>query len=67
MIPNTEIKSWKYYKNNIIFLYYPYDAMPEYNLEAGVEEQGKYVFIATDNSSMIFSNSDGSVRELLEA
>lgn len=64
IIPNNEMAAWKYHDKNIIMTYHPYEAMPEYDVPAGVEQQAKYVFIAKDSSSIIFSNSDGSVREI---
>lgn len=63
--PSKEITRWKCHKNSIILLCYPYESMPKYNLEAGIEEQAYYLFISGDSSSMILSNSDGSIRELL--
>ncbi|MEJ2155438.1 MAG: hypothetical protein P8X96_08885, partial [Desulfobacteraceae bacterium] len=64
IFPDNEMSGWEYYDKNIIMTYHPYEAMPEYDVPAGVEQQAKYVFIAKDGSSMIFSNSDGSVREI---
>jgi len=59
--PDDEKAEWSYYKENLVMTYWPYDAMPEYDAPAGVEEQGHYVFVENNGSSMIFTNSDGSV------
>jgi hypothetical protein len=64
IIPENEMAAWEYHDKNMIMTYHPYEAMPEYDVPAGVEQQAKYVFLAIDSSSMILSNSDGSVREI---
>ena len=64
VIPDSDMSGWKHYDKNIFMTYHPYEAMPEYGVKAGIEEQAKYVFLALDNSSIIITNSDGSSREI---
>lgn len=64
--PDNHINRWEYRSDNIIVMHYPYEAMPDFHLEAGVEQQAHYVFVEDNGQSLIISNSDGSVKSLYE-
>lgn len=64
--PDNHISRWEYRGDNIVVMHYPYDAMPDFHLEAGVEQQPQYVFVEDNGQSLIISNSDGSVKSLFE-
>ena len=66
VIPSAEILGWKYHGSNILLLYSPYPAMPEYGVEAGIEEEAYYVFVETNGKSLILSNRDGSLTQIYE-
>lgn len=64
--PGNHISHWAYRTDSIIAMDYPYDAMPEFHLQAGVERQLHYVFVEDNGESLIITNSDGSVKSLYE-
>jgi len=66
VVPDSHISHWEYRGDNIIAMDYPYDAMPDFHLQAGVERQMHYVFVEDNGESLIISNSDGSVKSLYE-
>jgi len=66
VVPDNHINHWEYRGDNIVVLHYPYEGMPDFHLEAGVEQQPHYVFVEENGQSLIISNSDGSVKSLYE-
>jgi len=64
--PDNHINHWEYRGDNVVVMHYPYDAMPEFHLEAGIEQQPHYVFVEDSGQSLIICNSDGSVKSLYE-
>lgn len=66
VVPDTHICRWEYCSGNIIRMYYPYEAMPDFDLDAGIEEHAHYVFVETNGRSLVISNSDGSVKRIYE-
>ena len=64
--PDTHISRWEYRGDNVIIMHYPYEAMPDFHLDAGVEQQPHYVFVEDNGQSLIISNSDASVKSLYE-
>lgn len=64
--PANHISHWEYRNDNIIVMHYPYEAMPDFHLQAGIERQPHYVFVEDNGQSLIISNGDGSVKSLYE-
>ena len=66
VVPADHISHWEYRTDNIVAMDYPYDAIPDFHLQAGVERQLHYVFVEDNGDSLIITNSDGSVKSLYE-
>lgn len=64
--PDSHISKWQYCSGNIIKMYYPYEAMPDFHIDAGTEENYHYVFLDNDGQSMIIVNNDGSVKSIFQ-
>jgi len=64
VVPGDHINRWEYLVDNVVVLHFPYDEMPDFDLEAGVEKQPHYVFVEENGQSLIISNGDGSVKSL---
>lgn len=66
VVPHNHICKWEYSTDNIITMHYPYEAMPDFHLDAGIEQHQHYVFMEDNGRSMILTNADASVKLLYE-
>jgi len=66
VIPDTHICRWEYGSGNVIRMFYPYEAMPDFHLDAGIEEHAHYVFVEDNGRSLVVTNSDGSIKSIYE-
>lgn len=64
--PGNHICRWQYDSGNVITMDYPYEAMPDFHLDAGIEQHQHYVFVEDGGRSMILANGDASVKIIYE-